>query len=75
MRRVLLSSVALLLVWTGVTPAQNVRRVNAGARLGATPATVHVGPEDSRAPVLRQLISLRLEQASLEEALTAITKQ
>ena len=75
MRRVLLGSVALLLVWTGVTPAQNVRRVNAGARLGATPATVHVGPEDSRAPVLRQLISLRLEQASLEEALTAITKQ
>jgi len=74
MRHVLLSTAALVLVWSGAAPAQNAQRVNAGANL-AGPAMLRVGPEKSSAPVLRQLISLDLENAPLEQALAAITRQ
>lgn len=75
MRHVLLSSAALVLVWSGVAPAQDARRVDASANLGARHVTVRIAPEESSAPVLRQLISLELEDVPLEEALAAITRQ
>src|SRR5690606_35051440 len=75
MRHVLLSSAALALVWSGVAAAQDAQRIGASPSLGARHVTVRMVPEESSAPVLRQLISLHLRDAPLEEALTAITRQ